>query len=350
MSVQYKDYYEILGVPRSASQEEIQKAYRQLARKYHPDVNKSEDAEQKFKDISEAYEVLKDPEKRKRYDALGQGWQQGDDFTPPPGWEEFTGYGGQGYGQGFGGGFGGFDFEDLFGGGAGGQGGFSDFFETLFGRFGGGFGGGGFGDTSDVGARGWAQKGEDHEADVTIQLEDAYKGGKKTLTLEQQETDSRGRIHKRRKNYEVNVPTGITEGRKLRLAGQGGRAAGGGKAGDLYLRIRIAPHPRFRVHGADLETDVSLTPWEAALGTKVQVPLVDGKASLSIPAGTSGGKRFRLKGKGLRTRDGKPGDLYAVVRIAVPKELSAREKELFEQLAQESRFDPRGETESQKTR
>lgn len=341
MAVKYQDYYQTLGVSRDASQDEIHQAYRKLARKYHPDVNKSEDAEQKFKEISEAYEVLKDPEKRKKYDALGQNWNTGDDFTPPPGWEEFVG-GGAGRSGGFGfgqGGFGNFGF-DIFGdrGTSGSGGGFSDFFESLFGGFG-GFGGGGA--ESDFGTRGWSQKGQDHEADVTITLEDAYFGGKKTVTLQQQETDAQGQIHSRKRNFEVNIPAGTTDGKRLRLSGQGGESPRGGRKGDLYLRLHIAPHPQFRVNGADLETDVRITPWEAALGTKVDVPIVSGKAAISIPAGTQSGKKLRLRGKGLKNRDGSSGDLYAVIQIAVPSKLSDKERELFQELAKQSSFNPR---------
>jgi curved DNA-binding protein len=339
MAVKYQDYYQTLGVSRDASQDEIHQAYRKLARKYHPDVNKSEDAEQKFKEISEAYEVLKDPEKRKKYDSLGQNWNSGDDFTPPPGWEEFVGGGGRsGFGFGQGGGFGNFDF-DIFGDrGSGGGGGFSDFFESLFGGLG-GFGGGAT--EEDFGARGWAQKGQDHEADVTISLEDAYFGGKKTVTLQQQETDARGQIHSRTRNYEVNIPSGTTDGKRLRLSGQGGHGPGVGQKGDLYLRLHIARHPQFRVNGPHLETDVRITPWEAALGTKVDVPIVGGKAAINIPAGTQSGKKLRLKGKGLKKRDGGSGDLFAVVQIAVPQKLSDKERELFEELARTSNFNPR---------
>lgn len=338
MAVKYQDYYKTLGVSRDASQNEIHQAYRKLARKYHPDVNKSDEAEQKFKDISEAYEVLKDPEKRKKYDSLGQNWHGGDDFSPPPGWEEFVGGGGRsggfGFGQG-GGGFGNFGF-DIFGDrGSGSGGGFSDFFETLFGGF------GGVGGETDFGARGWSQKGQDHEADVTINLEDAYFGGKKTLALQQQETDGQGRIHSRTRNFEVNIPAGITEGKRLRLGGQGGDGGGAGQRGDLYLRIHIAPHPRFRLKGSDIETDLSISPWEAALGTKVDVPIVGGKAAITIPPGTSSGKRLRLRGKGMKKKDGKNGDLFAVIRIVVPEQLSQKERELFEELSKQSRFNPR---------
>lgn len=332
MAVKYQDYYKTLGVSRDASQEEIQRAYRKLARAYHPDLNKGPDAERKFKEINEAHEVLKDPEKRKRYDTLGSNWQSGDDFRPPPGWEEFSSAGGFGFrggGQrsarsgGFGRIFEGGE-ETFFGG-------FSDFFRTLF---------GGGDDEQSVGARGWTQPGEDHEADVTIPLEDAYAGGKKTLTLTQNVTDANGRISTTKRSYEVQIPPGVQDGKRLRLPGQGGERSG--KRGDLYLKMRIAPHPQFRIDGADLETDLPITPWEAALGGKVGVPLVRGAAEITIPAGTQSGKRFRLRGKGLARTGNERGDLYAVARIVVPERLSEKERSLLEQLRDASSFEPRG--------
>lgn len=340
MAVKFKDYYETLGVDRSASQDTIHDAYRKLARKYHPDVNTSEEAEHKFKEINEAYEVLKDPEKRRKYDTLGPNYHEGDEFRPPPGWEAFRDAGSRGGGRrttfGFGDlGGGGFDF---FGGGSEAGGGFSDFFESLFGNAFGGFGGETAGRSAGAGT--WGAKGEDHEAEVTISLEDAYHGGKKTVTLEQRETDGTGRVHSRTKNYEVKIPPGITDGERLRLSGQGGAAAGGGTKGDLYLRMRIQPHPVFRVQGSDLETDVPITPSEAVLGAKISVPIVGGTASITIPPGTQSGKRFRLKGKGLRRQHGR-GDLYAVMKIVVPQKPTDAERELYEQLQSRSSFQPR---------
>jgi curved DNA-binding protein len=337
MAVKYKDYYETLGVDRSASQDDIHDAYRKLARKYHPDVNKSEEAETRFKEINEAYEVLKDPEKRRKYDALGANYHEGDDFRPPPGWESFRDAGGGGYRQTFSFGDLGGEGFDFFGGGRGG--GFSDFFESLFGSAFGGFGGQTGGATT-TGAGTWGAKGEDHEAEVTITLEDAYFGGKKTVTLEQQETDGAGRVHSRTRNYEVKIPPGINDGERLRLSGQGGTARGGGAKGDLYLIMRIKPHSTFRVKGPDLETDVPITPSEAVLGAKVNVPIVGGTASITVPPGTQSGKRFRLKGKGLRKRSGR-GDLYAVMKIVVPSRPSGEEKELYQKLGERSSFKPR---------
>jgi curved DNA-binding protein len=325
MSVAFKDYYETIGVARNASHDEIRKAYRKLARKYHPDVNKNPGAENKFKEAAEAYEVLGDAEKRKKYDELGQNWKQGQEFQPPPGWEnahfEFNGRPESA---------GGFAPEDL--------GGFSDFFETLF-------GGSGF-HTSDMGGMGGAgrkgermgrrRRGEDHEAGITISLEEAYHGAKKSVSLQTAEVDEQGRVHRHTRTYDVRIPAGTTDGQKIRLAGQGGEGVGGGPAGDLYLPVSIEPHHAFRINGHDLETDLLVTPWEAALGAKVTVRTLDGSAAITIPAGTQSGRKIRLHGKGLRH-----ADLYAVVKIMVPNQLTHKEKQLFEELSQNSKFNPR---------
>jgi curved DNA-binding protein len=326
MSVTFKDYYETLGVSRSASVEEIRKAYRKLARKFHPDVSKSAGTENRFKEIAEAYEVLGDPEKRKRYDELGANWRAGQEFQPPPGWE------GVRFGtRGRPGGGGGFTVEDL--------GGFSDFFETLFGgEFRGGRGGRGapFGDFE------FQTPGEDAEAAITVDLKDAYRGATKSITLQIAQVGGDGRPQGRTRTYEVHIPAGTTEGARIRLTGQGGPGRGGAPAGDLYLLVHVAPHPTFRVSGHDLEMNLSISPWEAALGTKVTLPLLDGAASVQIPAGTESGRRLRLKGKGLPRGGGQgSGDLFAVVQIMVPPRLSAKEKELFEELARTSSFNPR---------
>ena len=320
MAVTYRDYYETLGVKRTASQEEIRKAYRSLARKFHPDVNKNKDAEARFKQVAEAHEVLGDPEKRKKYDALGANWQAGQDFTPPPGWEnahfEFRGAPDGG----------GMDAEGLDG--------FSSFFESIFGSAMGG-------QPSERRGRGrpgrgrgmWGADGEDHEAHITISLEEAAQGARKTISLQR----ARGEV----KTYDVSIPAGVTDGARIRLSGQGGAGAGG-RAGDLYLHVQIAPHPHLRVNGRDLETDVTITPWEAALGAKVPVTTLSGKVALAIPPGTQSGQRLRLRGKGFAaTPQHAAGDFFAVVRIAVPHPLSAKEKQLFEELARASTFNPR---------
>jgi curved DNA-binding protein len=325
MAVKYQDYYKILGVSRNASQEDIKKAYRKLARKYHPDVNKTAEAESKFKEIGEAYEVLGDPEKRKRYDELGANWKAGQDFTPPPGYENFR----YQYQQGPQGGAE-FNFSDL--------GGFSDFFESIFGGFG-QRGGSPFGAREEGGP--WTQRGEDFEAEITVSLEDLFHRAKKSVTLQAPEVGDRGQVRYTSRTYDVKIPAGATEGSRIRLSGQGGRSQRGGPAGHLYMRIHVAPHPVFKLQGYDLEETLSVSPWEAALGAKIVVPTLDGNATLSLPPGTQGGQRFRLRGKGLPDKSGQNGDLYVTIQIAIPDRLTTRERELFESLARESSFRPR---------
>lgn len=354
MAVKYQDYYKVLGVARGASQEEIQRAYRKLARQYHPDVNKDPGAEAKFKEVSEAYEVLKDPQKRRRYDELGADWQAGQEFRPPPGWQdvkfEFEGFapgsgrGGPGSGRGGTGGSGG-------SGGTGGGfrmegGNFSDFFDMLFGRGRSGFGG--FDDFEDIArarggeagarhARPRTQRGGDVEADIDITLHEAYHGGSREITLQDQ--------HGHTKRLTVKIPAGTTDGSRIRLSGQGAPGSGGAEAGDVLLSIRIAPDPRFTVEGHNLTTDVRITPWEAALGAKADIPTLDGELTLTIPPGAQSNQRLRLRGKGLpkRGKGGERGDLLARVLIAVPKELTQEERELFEKLKATSKFNPRKE-------
>ena len=319
MGVSYKDYYEVLGVSRKASQDEIKKAYRKLARKYHPDVNKDKNAEAKFKEVGEAYEVLKDSEKRKKYDALGADWKAGQEFRPPPGWENVHfGYGGApGGGQRF-------SFSDL------GGGGFSDFFETLF--------GGG----SEQAHFSQGRRGQDHEAEVTVSLEDAYFGAKKSISLQTAEVDNRGQVHRKVKTFDVKIPHGATDGARLRLAEQGGKGTGKAPSGDLFLRIHIAPNAVFTLDGKDLIVDLPLSPWEAALCASVPVKTMQGTVSVKVPKGIQTGKKIRLKGKGMPGKGGKPaGDLYAKIKIVVPTELSNREKELFKELEKVSTFKPR---------
>lgn len=350
MAVKYVDYYETLGVPRTASQEEIQRAYRKLARKYHPDVNKSKGAEENFKKIGEAYEVLRDPEKRKRYDALGANWREGQEFSPPPGWEDFFSGARSGGAWGATGGmrfenFG--DFGDLgdriFGRSGSARSGFSDFFERLFGGAMGREAGEGTEDER-FGSPGTARNGYgagDQEADVTISLEEAYFGTKKLIALQTPPGNGFGGGRRKTRQISVNIPPGTVEGKKLRLAGQGA-AVGPGRQGDLYLTIHIAPDPRFTVKGADIETEVPVTPWEAALGSKIQVPIVGGSAGVTLPAGIESLKRLRIKGKGLAKGAGERGDLYAIIKVVVPKRLSPKERELFEELGRSSSFRPRG--------
>ncbi len=337
MAVKYQDYYETLGIPRDASQEQIHAAYRKLARKYHPDINKSSDAEDKFKRIGEAYEVLRDPEKRKRYDTLGDNWKAGQDFTPPPAWDFFnfgqragsrTGSrtGGRGFDFQFFGDFGDSSFS-----------GFSDFFETLFGGGMGGFSGTG----RQSGTRSSALRGQDQEAEITIPLEEAFRGTKRSVTLETIGPAAGVPARRETKTLEVKIPPGTTDGQRLRLRGQGGKTSGRGTPGDLYLRVRIAPHPIYRLNGHDLELDAPVTPWEAVLGARIEVPIIGGKASVKLQPGTQSGQRLRLRGKGLPRKNGSHGDLYVRIRIEVPKILSSRERQLFEELSKASSFHPR---------
>lgn len=282
MPVRFKDYYEMLGVARNASQDEVRKAYRRLARKFHPDVNKSPDAENKFKEIAEAYEVLGDPPKRKKYDEYGMNYHSGDEFRPPPGSEDAS-Y--QFYGEPS---VSGFTRDDL--------GGFSDFFETLF---------GGRGAGPSVRQAGFADsarrtRGQDHEAGITISLEDAFHGGKKSIALQTARLDEHGRVQRQTRNYNVRIPPGAIDGMKIRLAGQGGAGHSENSAGDLYLHVSIAPHPIFKWSGKNLEITVPITPWEAVLGAKINVPTMEGKASLTVGPGTQSGQKFRLRGKGFQ--------------------------------------------------
>ena len=338
MAVKFQDYYKTLGIERTASAEDIQRAFRKLARKYHPDINKSPEAEQKFKDINEAYEVLRDPEKRKRYDALGANWQGGQEFRPPPGWENVNmGFGGRGGGPGCG--RGGVHFS------TGDMGGFSEFFRSLFGDAGGfdfgdmgGMGGGAQGFRTGGGAQGFQGRGQDTEATLEISLEEAARGGKKSIELERMAPDGNGAMRRERKAYDVNIPQGISDGSTIRLAGQGGPGMGGAQAGDLLLRIRLRPHPRFKVDGHDLTTTLDIAPWEAALGARITVQTLDGSVNMKIPEGTSSGQTLRLRGRGLPRRSGAAGDLLVRTRIVMPKKLTDGEREMFEKLKEESKF------------
>lgn len=310
-----RDYYEVLGVSRTADQDEIQQAYRKLARRHHPDVNSAPEAEERFKEINEAYDVLSDPETRKRYDRFGPDFR-----SIPEGWEEHVSAGG---GAGFGGGQRGARGARSSGGGVRfttGDGGAGVDFEDLFGSMFGGRGAGG------------PIPGADQEAELELTAEEAYRGGSRTITLSGPEGA---------REYRVNVPRGAVDGQRIRLAGQGGHAAGGGTDGDLYLKVRIAPHPRYRLSGRDIYVDLPVTPWEAALGATVPLTTPGGEAKVTVPAGSSSGRRLRLRGEGMPRSAGAPGDLYAEVRVMVPSTPSERERELFEQLANESTFDPR---------
>jgi len=322
MAVRFQDYYKILGVPRTAGRDQIRQAYRKLARKHHPDVNKDPKAEERFKKIAEAYEVLGDAGKRKKYDALGENWRMGQEFTPPPGAQSFRfEFGGRpGAGR-----------DDAFGSGRG----FSDFFETLFSS--------GFGPGPASGSETWAMRGTDHEAEISIPLEESFRGARKTISLQTAELDQNGNVRRSARNYNVVIPRGVTNGARIRLAGQGGKGSGKGPPGDLYLRVHIERHPDFGLNGRDLTADLLLTPWEAALGTKVTIRTMDGNASVTIPPGTQSGQKLRLRGNGLpQGSGGRAGDLIVITRIRVPEKLNARERELFESLSRESKFNPRG--------
>jgi curved DNA-binding protein len=304
-----RDYYEALGVSRDATGDQIQQAFRAQARKYHPDVNKDPGAEDRFKELNEAYHVLSDPQTRRRYDRFGEDFRR-----VPEDWDERVGAGASGstrsrnggrsdsrvrFGQGFGG-AGGINIEDLFG----------DIFS----------GAGGFGPVP----------GADQEAVLELTVEEAYRGGQRQISLN-------GR------NYTVNIPAGVVDGQRIRLAGEGGRGSGDGPPGDLYLVVRIARHPQFRLDGRDLIVDLPVSPWEAALGATVAIHTPGGEAKVKVPAGSSTGRRLRLRGEGMPNPHGKPGDLYAEIKIAVPRKVTGRERELFQQLAAESTFDPRRE-------
>jgi curved DNA-binding protein len=316
MAVQFRDYYETLGVPKTASADEIKSAFRKLARKYHPDVAKDKKtAEEKFKQINEAYEVLSDPEKRTKYDQLGENWNQPGGFQPPPGWD-----GQQQPGGGFhryGGGNGGVEFE--FGGT-----GFSDFFEQFFGggRGQSAFGGGGFGRRAPS-----ADRGSDVEADIMVPLEEALNGAKRTVSLRRAGSN-------KVETYQVKIPKGVREGQRIRLAGQGEAGAGGGKSGDLFLRVRLARHPDFTVEGSDLIHEVKIAPWQAVLGAEIKVPALEGAVKMKIPPGTQGGQRFRLRGRGLPSSTGTRGDLYVVTQMQIPKKITERERKIWKELAE----------------
>ncbi len=314
--MEFKDYYEIMGVDRNATQDEIKRAYRKLARKYHPDVNSDPDAETRFQELGEAYEVLKDPEKRAAYDQLGKNWQSGQDFRPPPGWDEGFAFHGGGYTEA--------DPSQ-----------FSDFFESIFGR---GFGGGGFGRSAAGGGQFHAH-GEDAHARILIDLEDAYTGAERSVNLKSTELGDDGRPRVVEKTIRVRIPKGIRQGQHIRLAGQGGAGMGRGKAGDLYLEVEFRPHPYYHVEGRDVFLNLPVAPWEAALGATIQAPTPLGKVDLKIPAGSASGRKMRLKGKGIPGKP--PGDLYAVLQVALPPAKTDAAREAYRQLERAAPFNPR---------
>ncbi|MDY6968236.1 MAG: DnaJ C-terminal domain-containing protein [Spirochaetota bacterium] len=334
MTVQYKDYYEILGVDRKADEKDIKSAYRKLARKYHPDLNTGDDkkkAEDRFKEVSEAYEVLSDPEKRKMYDQLGSNWKQGMDYTPPPGYEEAH--------------FNFSDFDDIND--------FSDFFRTIFGGV-----GMGQGFRTGRAAPKRRRRGSDIEAELKLSLEEAYKGGKRTLQLSTQEVctscggsgvventvcsscHGQGLVIKP-KGLEVDIPSGIKDGVRLRLKGQGGQGIDGGSNGDLFLKIVITPHRIYSLQGSDIILNLPIYPWEAALGSKINVPTLDGTVSLKIPPGSQSEQKLRLREKGFSKTGGGKGDQYVKLKIVNPTHLSSKDKELLKEISQIDHEDPR---------
>nr|WP_298522232.1 DnaJ C-terminal domain-containing protein [uncultured Halomonas sp.] len=314
MEMEFKDYYQLMGVERDATQDEIKRAYRKLARKYHPDINKEPGAEEKFKEMGEAYEVLKDPEKRAAYDQLGADWQGGQDFRPPPDWNEDFAF--------HGGGFTDTNTDQ-----------FSDFFESLFGR---GNVGGGYRPHSQ---RGFHMRGQDSHARVVIDLQDAYQGATRTLTLTQSQPDGDGRLRPRERTLNVKIPKGIRPGQHIRLAGQGEAGLGQGEAGDLYLEVEFRPHPFYHVEGKDVFLDLPVAPWEAALGATVKAPLPTGSVDLKIPAGSTAGRKLRLKGRGLPAKS--PGDLYVIVKIALPPADDDAARQAYREFEKAFTFNPR---------
>jgi len=310
--MQYKDYYAIMGLDRKAAQDEIKRTYRKLARKYHPDVSKEVGAEAKFKELGEAYEVLKDPEKRAAYDQLGADWKAQQDFRPPPGWDS------------------GFEFH---GAPTGGERDFSDFFESLFGQAGSGSGRG----------RTFHMQGEDHHAKILIDLEDSFNGASRAISLQMPEVTADGHVTTRQRTLKINIPKGIRQGQQIRLAGQGGAGLGKGKAGDLYLEIEFNPHSIYRVEGRDIYFDLPVAPWEAALGATLKAPTPEGAVDLTIPKGTSSGRKLRLKKRGIPGVP--PGDLYAVVTITLPPADSDAAMNLYREMEDTLAYNPRSKLE-----
>jgi curved DNA-binding protein len=314
--MRYKDYYQVMGVARDASQEEIKRAYRKLARKYHPDVSKEKDAEEKFKELQEAHEVLKDPEKRVAYDQLGADWRSGQDFRPPPDWGK------------------GFEFSRGRRGATSGE--FSDFFSELFGErspFGGSRGAG-------RGGQRFTAPGQDHFARVEVDLEDAYRGGQRTIELRSPEMTADGHVVVKPRTLRVSIPAGVSEGQQIRLAGQGSPGLGGGPPGDLFLEVSFRKHPLFEAEGRDITLTLPVAPWEAALGETVSVPTLGGPVDMKLPASARAGQKLRLRGRGLPGPAA--GDQYVLLKIVLPPD-SPRSREIFEQMKREVPFDPRAD-------
>lgn len=312
--MQYKDYYQTLGVKHDASLADIKKAFRKLARKYHPDVSKEADAEARMKEVNEAYTVLSDPEKRAAYDQLGRGYRPGEEFRPPPNWDA------------------GFEFTSR--GFPGGEADFGDFFAELFGRAGRTRGG-------PFDSRGFQARGEDHHAKVLLDLEDTFHGGTRQISLRVPRVDGQGRINLDTHTLNIKIPKGVYEGQIIRLAGQGAPGMGGGKTGDLLLEVHFNPHPRLRVDGNNLHMSLPVTPWEAALGSVVTVTLFDGSLKVRIPEGTQSGHQLRVRGKGIPSAT--PGDLLLDIQVVLPPANCDKARKLYETMARELAFDPRAE-------
>jgi curved DNA-binding protein len=306
--VEFKDYYKVMGVARDATEAQIKQAYRKLARKYHPDVSKEKDAEARFKEVGEAYEVLKSPEKRAAYDQLGQGHRAGEEFRPPPNWDSGFEFSGSGQGNSA----------------------YSDFFDSLFGAQ--GRSGRSRGDFH-------AGRGEDHHAKVLLDLEASLNGGPRTFTLRMPEIDEEGRLISKERTLNVQVPKGILAGQQIRLAGQGARAAGSGTPGDLYIEVEFQPHPLYRVDGRDLSLELPVAPWEAALGSSVKTPTPTGVVDLKVPPGSHAGSKLRLKGRGIPAAP--PGDFYVVLQIALPAANDDKAKAAYAAFAAAVPFNPR---------
>jgi curved DNA-binding protein len=315
--MEFKDYYKVLGVERSASDDDIKKAFRRLARKHHPDLSKADDAAQRMQEINEAYEVLRDPQRRAAYDQVGQGRRGGERFDPPPDWGsgfEFSGGPGDG-----------FDADR-----------YSEFFEALFGsahrR----------GAQPRAAARGFeAARGHDHHAKVTITIEDAFAGATRRITLQSPELDAHGQVHLHQRELQITIPKGVRAGQQIRLAGQGAPGVAGGPPGDLYLEVHLDPHARYRVDGRDLYVTLPVAPWEAALGALVEVLTPTGALEVNVPAGSQGGRKLRLKGRGLPGAT--PGDLYIVLQVVLPPADSEKAQALYRQMARELAFDARAQ-------
>ena len=313
----YKDYYQILGVSKDASQDDVKRAYRKLARKYHPDVSKEADAEVRFKEVGEAYEVLKDPEKRSAYDRLGANWKAGDSgFQAPPDWEKDFGFSGGGYTQG--------NTQD-----------YSSFFEDLFG------GGAKGGKQTNWNGANASARGEDSHAKVAIDIEDAYTGASRSISLRSTVIAADGYPEFKDRTLNIKIPKGVKQGQHIRLQGQGHAGLGGAESGDLYLEIAFNPHPLYKLDGLDVSVELPISPWEAVLGASVKVPTPNGTVDMKVPAGSSSGKKMRLKGRGLPAKVA--GDFYVILKIVVAKTVDDKVKALYEQLAEQDDFNPRAE-------